>query len=131
MEANNRDILFRDECYRINGCIYAVYNKLGIGFLEGVYQEALEIELKKEAIPFVTQQSIEIFYDGFPLSKRYIADIICFGKILLEIKAVSEISNHHKAQLLNYLTATRYDLGLLINFHSYPRVEINRMIRKI
>ncbi len=131
MEANNRNILFKDECYRINGCIYAVYNKLGIGFLEGVYQEALEIELKKEAIPYITQQSIEIFYDGIPLSKRYIADIICFDKILLEIKAVSEISSLHKAQLLNYLTATRYDLGLLINFHSYPKVEINRMLRKI
>ncbi|MDR2735202.1 MAG: GxxExxY protein [Spirochaetota bacterium] len=130
METDNRDILFKDECYKINGCIYAVYNKLGVGFLEAVYQEALEIELKKESIPVVTQQPIEIFYDGFPLSKKYIADIICFGKILLEIKAVSEINNCHKAQLLNYLTATRCDLGILINFQSFPKVEIHRMLRK-
>jgi GxxExxY protein len=119
MAINNKDILFKDECYKINNCIFNVYNKLGVGFLEAVYQEAMEIELKKEAIPFVAQQQIAILYDGVPLTKKYIADIICYDKILLEIKAVSEINNQHKAQLLNYLAATGYDLGLLINFQFY------------
>jgi len=125
------NILFKDECFEIYGCIYEVNRKLGTGFLEAVYQEALEIELKRKKIPFISQQELEILYDGIPLSNKYIADIVCFGKIIIELKAVSIINNQHKAQLLNYLTVTKFDLGLLVNFNSFPKAEIIRMVRNI
>jgi GxxExxY protein len=121
--------LFKDECYKINNCIYEVNKKLGAGFLEAVYQEALEIELKRKNIPFISQQKLEILYDGIPLTKKYIADIVCYRKIIIEIKSVSEITNQHKAQLINYLAATGFRVGLLINFNSYPKAEIIRMVR--
>jgi GxxExxY protein len=123
------DILYRDECYKIYGCIYAVNKKLGAGFLEAVYQEALEIELKRENIPFVSQQKLEVLYDGIPLINKYTADIICYNKIILEIKAVSKIINQHKAQLMNYLAVTGFRLGLLVNFNSFPKAEIFRKVR--
>ena len=123
------DILFKDECFKIYGCIYAVNKKLGSGFLEAVYQEALEIELGRKNIPFVSQQELEIIYDGTPLANKYIADIICYEKIIIELKAVSKINNQHKAQLMNYMVATGFRLGLLVNFNSFPKSEIIRMVR--
>ena len=123
------DILFKDECYEIYGCIYAVNRKLGGGFLEAVYQEALEIELGQKHIPFESQRGLEILYDGIPLTSKYIADIVCYGKIIIELKAVSKINNQHKAQLMHYLAATGYKLGLLVNFNSYPKSEIIRIVR--
>ena len=125
----NTGIFFKDECYKINGCIYTVNKKLGSGFLEAVYQEALEIELKRENIPFVSQQELEILYDGIPLKQKYMADIICYNQIIIELKAVSKITDQHKAQLMNYLTAAGYKLGLLVNFNSFPKAEIIRMVR--
>ena len=122
-------ILFKEECYKINGCIFNVYKKLGSGFLEAVYQEALEIELKRENIPFVSQKELEIIYDGIPLKQKYIADIVCFNKIIIELKAVAKINNQHKAQLMNYLTATKMSLGLLVNFNSFPKVDIIRVAK--
>ena len=121
--------MFKDECYKIYGCIYAVNKKLGAGFLEAVYQEALEIELQRENIPFISQQKLEILYDGIPLTNKYVADIVCYEKILIEIKAVSKTNNQHKAQLMNYLAGTGFRLGLLVNFNSYPKAEIIRMVR--
>jgi len=123
------NLLFKEECYKIYGCIYAVNRKLGSGFLEAIYQEALEIELKRESIPFVSQQELEILYDGIPLTKKFVADIVCYNRIILEIKAVSKINEQHKMQLTNYLAATGIRLGLLINFNSYPKSEIIRMAR--
>ncbi|MCL2042609.1 MAG: GxxExxY protein [Treponema sp.] len=128
-QEDKKNLLFKDECYDIYGCIYIVNKKLGAGFLEAVYQEALEIELKRKNIPFVSQQELEILYDGVPLTTKYIADIICYNKIIIEIKAVSKVNEHHKAQLLNYLAATGFKLGLLVNFKSYPKAEIIRMVR--
>ncbi|MDR0503362.1 MAG: GxxExxY protein [Treponema sp.] len=126
---NQGDILYKDECYKIYGCIYAVNSKLGSGFLEAVYQEALEIELRRKNIPIVSQFELKIMYEGIPLSSKYIADIVCFNKIIIELKAVTKINNHHRAQLMNYLKATGYKLGLLVNFNSYPKTEIIRIIR--
>ena len=123
------DIILKDECYAINGCIYSVNEKLGCGFLEAVYQEALEIELKRKNIPFVSQMELEILYDNIPLKHKYIADIVCYDKIIIEIKSVSKINNQHKAQLMNYLAATGYKLGLLINFNSFPKTEIIRVVK--
>ena len=124
-----KDLLFKDECYKIYGCIYAVNKKLGVGFLESIYQEALEIELKREKIPFSSQQELEILYDGIPLTKKFVADIICYDKIVMELKAVSKIDNHHKAQVMNYLAATGFKLGLLVNFGAFPKAEIIRVVR--
>jgi len=123
------DILFKDECFEIYGCIYSVNRKLGTGFLEAVYQEALEIELRRRNIPFVSQQELEILYDGIPLTNKYIADIVCYEKIIIELKAVSKINNQHKAQLMNYMAVTGYKLGLLVNFNSFPKSEIVRLVR--
>jgi len=123
------DIIFKNECYAIYACIYAVNRKLGVGFLEAVYQEALEIELRRKNIPFVSQQQLEILYDGIPLVNKYTADIVCYEKIIIELKAVSKISDQHKAQLMNYMTATGFKLGLLVNFNSFPKSDIIRMVR--
>ena len=123
-----KDIIFKNECFQINSCIYAVNKKLGTGFLEAVYQEALEIELRANSIPFTRYQELEILYDGIPLSSKYIADIICYDKIIIELKAVTNINNQHKAQLMNYLKATGLNLGLLVNFNSYPKADIVRIV---
>ena len=128
-EHEKEEILYKEESYKINGCIFNVYKKLGAGFLEAVYQEALEIELLQENIPFNSQQELKIIYNGISLKQKYIADIICYDKIILEIKAVTQINNQHKAQLMNYLKATGLKLGILINFNSFPKVDIIRMVK--
>jgi GxxExxY protein len=131
MEENKEmgDLLYKNESYLIQGCIFEVYKKLGAGFLEAVYQEALEIELRKAEIPFEPQKTLPILYDGTPLKQYYQADFVCFEKIILELKAVSKITNEHKAQILNYLAATGLRLGLLVNFHAFPKVGITRIVR--
>jgi GxxExxY protein len=108
---NGTELRFENESYSIRGCIYEVNRKLGTGFLEAVYQEALEIELKKARIPHEAQKPLPIIYDGKPLKQFYIADFVCFGNIIVEIKAVSKLTNEHKAQLFNYLAATGLTLG--------------------
>jgi len=118
-----KGILFKYESFQINSCIYAVNKKLGTGFLEAVYQEALEIELRRKNIPFVSHQELEILYDGIPLSSKYIVDIICYNKIIIELKSVTNLNNQHKAQLMNYLTVTGLNLGLLVNFNSFPKTD--------
>ena len=128
-EPEEESLLYKDECYKINGCIYAVNKNLGNGFLEAVYQEALEIEFIREKIPFVSQHKLTILYDGMPLTNKFIADIVCYDKIIIEIKSVKKINDQHKAQLMNYLAATGFKLGLLVNFNSFPKAEITRMVR--
>jgi GxxExxY protein len=124
-----KEILYKDESYRICSCVFEVNRKLGSGFLESVYQEALEIELEKAKIPFEAQKPIRILYDGKPLKQFYIADIVCYEKIVIELKTVVKIINEHKAQVLNYLAATGLRLGLIVNFHSFPKAEIVRIVR--
>jgi GxxExxY protein len=131
MEKNDKPkkILYKDECFRIQACVFQVNKKLGSGFLEAVYQEALEIELAKAKIPYEAQKKLPIHYDGRLLKQYYQADFVCFEKIIIEIKAVTRISNEHKAQIFNYLAATGLRLGLLVNFCSYPKAEVTRIIR--
>ena len=123
----NKKILFKDECYQIQGAVYEVYREMGCGFLEAVYQECLEREFKRQDIPFKAQVDLELKYKNEPLKQTYRPDFICYDKIIIELKAVKEIAPEHKAQLLNYLHATGLDLGLLINFGYYPKAEIMRM----
>jgi GxxExxY protein len=114
------ELLFPDESYRITGAIYEVYNALGPGFLESVYQEALSIEFDERGIQYQEHCGIEIFYKGRKLKKKFIADFICYDKIIIELKAVEFLVPVHEAQLLNYLKATRKTLGILINFGGSP-----------
>ncbi len=122
MDANEREygqgLIFRDEVYRIVGAAINVSNHLGCGFLEAVYQEALEIEFSDCDIPFESQKRIAITYKNRPLKKEYVADFLCFGQIIVEIKAIQNITGIEEAQLINYLKATKLPLGLIINFGS-------------
>ena len=120
--------LFKEESYKIVGACFEVYREKGCGFLEPVYQECLEIELRAQGIPFVTQRPLALTYKGTPLRCTYQPDFICYDKIVLEIKAMKEVSDEHRAQVLNYLKATRLTLGLLVNFGHFPKIEIERIV---
>jgi len=120
-------LLFEKESYLIRGAAYAVYKEMGCGFLESVFQECLCIEFRKQSVPFVSQYPLELYYCGEKLKQHYVADFLCFDRILLEIKAVREISNDHRAQLQNYLRASRLSLGLLMNFGAFPGLVVERI----
>ena len=122
-------MIYSDEVYAIQGAVFEVYKTLGAGFLEGVYQEALELELASRGIPYKSQPEITIAYKGSILHQTYRADIICYDKIILELKSVKELLPEHSAQLFNYLRATDMKLGLLINFSHYPGADIRRIAR--
>ncbi len=122
------DILYKEECYGIQGAVFEVYKEMGCGFLEAVYQECLEREFRNRGIPFARKIELCLHYKGEPLEQRYEPDLICYGKIIIELKAVKELSNEHRAQLMNYLKATRLRLGLLVNFGHFPKVQIERII---
>ena len=125
MESN---IIYKEESYRIMGACFEVYKEKGCGFLEAVYQECLEMEFSLQGILFQPQVGLALAYKGRPLKQKYVPDFICFGKIILEIKAVSELNDEHRAQVHNYLRATGYKLGLLVNFGHYPGVEHERIV---
>lgn len=120
-------ILFKEECYEIQGAIFEVYREMGCGFLESVYQECLEKELSKRGIPFVAQQELQLTYKGEQLRQTYRPDLICYGQIIVELKALKDIVPEHKAQVINYLKATGMKLGLLVNFGTYPKASITRL----
>ena len=109
-------LLYPKESYDITGCFMKVFNQLGTGFLEAVYQEALELEFRSAGIPYKREVPLRINYNGVILKKEYFADFVCYDKIIVELKAVSEISNIHKVQVKNYLKATGFELGLIANF---------------
>ena len=121
-------LIYEEESYVIRGAIYEVYNTLGVGFLEAVYQEALEMELTRRDIPYQSQKEIAIMYKGVELHQHYRADLVCCDKILLELKAVKLLLPEHEAQLHNYLRATNMRLGFLVNFSSSPSPEIHRIV---
>ena len=120
------EIIYKDEAYAIQGACFEVYKTLGGGFLEAVYQEALAHELKLRNIPFQEQRELKLQYKGIPLQQTYKPDFVCYDKIIVEIKAVSDLAPEHEAQLLNYLKITNMRLGLLVNFGHYPKIEIKR-----
>ena len=122
------DFLFKEECYRIIGCAMEVHNNLGYGFLEAVYQEALAIEFRNQGIPLIREKEIDIKYKGITLNKKYFADFLCFDEIIIELKAISELTENNYKQLFNYLKATEKRLGLLINFGN-ESLEYKRIIR--
>lgn len=120
-------IIYKEESYAIQGAIFEVYREMGSGFLEAVYQECLEKELTLRNIPFVAQAVLALSYKGEVLKQRYIPDIICYNKIIVELKATNQTAPIHEAQVLNYLKATNMKLGLLVNFGTYPKANIKRL----
>lgn len=128
MNTKRDDILFKDEVYEIIGAAIEVHMQLGSGFLEAVYQEAMEKELAERQIPFHAQTPIRIYYKSKPLDKEYIADFLCYSKIIVELKAMDKTGTREQAQLINYLKASRHRLGLLINFGSRHKLQWERLI---
>ena len=122
------DILFKDESYKIVGACFEVSREKGCGFLEPVYQECLEIELRLQGIPYTAQKPLALEYKGLPLRSKYQPDFICFDQIIVELKAVIELTDEHRAQVLNYLRATGLKLGLLVNFGHHPKAQIERIV---
>ncbi|MDD2759671.1 MAG: GxxExxY protein [Methylomonas sp.] len=124
-----KEFLYKNESYLIRGAVFEVYREMGCGFLEAVYQECLEKELHKQKIPFISQPEIELFYKQEKLRQIYKPDLICYDKIIVELKAVKEICDEHRAQLHNYLKATKLELGFIVNFGHYPKATIERIVR--
>lgn len=131
-EANERivemkkELIYEQESYQILGACFEVYKEKGAGFTEPVYQECLEIELSLRGIPFQAQPEINMQYKGRKLEKTFRPDFIVFGKIIVEIKAVSALCDEHRAQIQNYLNATGMQLGLLVNSGHVPKTEFER-----
>ncbi len=123
------ELHLKEEVYAIVGAGMEVYNELGCGFLEPVYQEALEIEFGSRKIPFESQNELPIFYKGRRLQKTYIADALVFGKVILEIKALDRLTSREESQILNYLKASGMEVGVLINFGSAHGLEWKRLVK--
>ena len=120
--------LYKEESYKIIGAAFAVHRELGCGFLERVYQDALEYEFKERDIPYEREKNIQIMYKGKPLGEPYRADFVCYDKIIVELKAVEELQGIHRSQVVNYLKATGMKLGLLVNFGE-EFANIERIVR--
>jgi GxxExxY protein len=123
-----KTIIYKDEVYAIQGAVFEVYREMGSGFLEAVYQECLERELKRGNIPFESQKELVLKYKGELLNQKYKPDLICYDKIIVELKAVKEVADGHRAQIFNYLKATGFRLGLLVNFGHYPKATVERIV---
>lgn len=122
------EIIYREESYKIMGACFEVYKEKGCGFTESVYQECLRLEFQRQGIPFVAQPILELEYKGTKLQQYFKPDFVCFGSIVVELKAVSNVINEHRAQALNYLHATDFRLCLLVNFGHHPKVEYERIV---
>lgn len=122
------ELIFKEEVFAIVGAAMDVHTILGSGFLEPVYQEAMEIESRTRGLPFESQRVLQIRYKGHVLKKEYVADLIYFDKIVVELKALDRLSGREESQLLNYLKATGMKVGVLINFGSHPKLEWKRLV---
>ena len=121
-------IIYREESYKIIGACFEVYKQKGVGFTEPIYQECLQIEMSLQGIPFVAQPELQLEYKGILMQQKFRPDLICYGKIVVEIKAVEKLVDVFRAQTLNYLNATAYDLALLVNFAHFPKLEYERLV---
>lgn len=122
-------LILKDEVYAVVAAAIEVHRELGCGFLEGVYQESMELELSDRRIPFEAQKPLVVQYKGRPLKRQYVADAICFGQLIVELKALEKLSGKEESQILNYLKATGFRVGVLINFGSVGRLEWKRFVR--
>ena len=121
-------LLYENEAFQIRGAAFEVYRAMGAGFLEAVYQECLELEFSRRGVPFETLKPLNLTYRGEALRQTYVADLVCYGRIVVELKATRSIAPEHRAQTISYLRATGMKLGLLINFGAPRRVEIERFV---
>ena len=122
------EIYYKKESYDIIGAAMHVYNVLGPGFVEAVYQEALELEFQKREIPYEREKDIDLFYDGTLMKVKFRPDFICYGKIIVELKAVQELDDMNRVQVYNYLKATKFKLAWLLNFGSHGGLEMERKV---
>src|SRR4051812_15533703 len=122
------ELILKDEVYEIVGAAMDVYYQLGTGFPEPVYQEALTLEMRKRKIPFEAQKRLFIHYKEHILEKEYVADFVCFDQIIIEIKALDQLSDREWSQVLNYLKVTKMRVGLLFNFGSLGKLEWKRIV---
>ncbi|HWA61534.1 MAG TPA: GxxExxY protein [Caulobacteraceae bacterium] len=125
----HEQLLFKGEVFRIQGAIFEVNRVLGAGFLEAVYQECLALEFEARDIPFAQMMALRLSYKGRLLQSKYVPDFVCFGSIIVELKALRELTSDHRAQVLNYLKASDLRLGLLVNFGAPDQARIERIIR--
>ena len=123
------ELIYPEESYEILGACFEVYNDKGCGFHEPVYHDCLEIELRLRQIPFAHEPSLPLSSKGTLLKHTYSPDFTCWSKIVLELKACERLIDEHVAQVLNYLNASGYELGLLVNFGHYPKLEYKRIAR--
>ena len=123
------ELVHKAESYAIMGACFEVYREMGCGFSEPVYQECLEIELGLQAIPFQAQRDLRLVYKQQQLKTFFKPDFLCYDLVVVEIKAVSEFADEHRAQVHNYLKATGLKLGLLVNFGHFPKAEYERIVR--
>ena len=126
---NDSKLILEQETFAIRGACFEVYKEKGCGFVEAVYQECLEMEFTSQGILFVPQPRLELEYKGRKLRSEFQPDFICFNQVIVELKAVKELTDEHRAQVHNYLKATGHRVGLLVNFGHYPGVEIERIVR--
>lgn len=124
------ELIYKEESYLIMGACFHVYKTMGCGFLESVYQECLVRQLADEyqGIPFSSQKELMLTYRDKELKQKYKADFICFEKIIIEFKATSELRKEHESQIINYLHATKFKLGILVNFGHQPKLEYKRFV---
>jgi GxxExxY protein len=121
------DVMFAEESYAIVGACMEVHRELGAGFLEPIYQEALAFELDSRGVPFERESCLRVHYKERLLNKEYFCDFLCYGNIVVECKSVKELLPDHEAQVFNYLKATRFSLGLLVNFGK-PSLQHKRIV---
>lgn len=123
------ELIRKEDRGRIIGAAIEVHRELGPGFLEAVYQEALEIELEMQGIPFEARKRLRIKYKTRQLKKEYEADIVCFGDIIVELKAADKLTSRDVSQALNYLKATGFKICILINFGSQGKLEVKPIVK--
>ncbi len=120
--------MFEDERYRLMGAAFEVYNHLGYGMAEEVYQQCLAIELKLRHIPFASKETLNLVYKGQLIEKTYVPDLLVFGAVIVELKAVTELSTDHEAQIFNYMRIAQQHVGYLLNFGRKGGLEWKRFI---
>ena len=123
-----KTILYREESYAIMGAAFEVYNTLGSGLPESVYHECLSIEFIAREIPFRSEEDINVYYKKRKISKKFRADFVCYDKIILELKAVSFLNDEHRGQILSYLRASKYEVGILMNFGQVKELRYERFL---
>lgn len=121
-------LIYKEESYRIIGACFEVYKEKGAGFAEPVYQECLAMEFVLQSIPFLPKVCLGLEYKGQPLLSTFIPDFVCYSSIIVELKAAKELCDEHRGQVFNYLKATGFRLGLLVNFGHYPKLEYERIV---